>query len=51
MMGGLGIHLVRELMDELRYCRVGQYNRLTMTKRLGTAAGGDDAAAKSVEER
>jgi anti-sigma regulatory factor (Ser/Thr protein kinase) len=50
MMGGLGIHLVRELMDELRYCRAGPYNRLTMTKRLGTAAGGDDAAAESMEE-
>lgn len=30
--GGLGIHLMRELMDRVRYDRVGNRNRLTMTK-------------------
>lgn len=32
--GGLGIHLVRELMDHVRYDRVGTSNRLTMVKML-----------------
>jgi anti-sigma regulatory factor (Ser/Thr protein kinase) len=30
--GGLGIHLVRTLMDGLEYTRQGDRNRLTMTK-------------------
>lgn len=33
--GGLGIHLVRELMDEVRYAREGEINRLTLVKQLG----------------
>ena len=33
--GGLGIHLVRELMDELHYSREGGKNRLAMVKRKG----------------
>lgn len=33
-MGGLGIHLVRELMDEVRYARDEPFNRLTLAKRL-----------------
>ncbi|MEZ5906364.1 MAG: ATP-binding protein [Geminicoccaceae bacterium] len=37
--GGLGIHLVRELMDELHYVRDEPYNRLILTKRLATPAG------------
>ena len=31
--GGLGLHLVRSLMDELRYRREGGRNRLTLVKR------------------
>jgi serine phosphatase RsbU (regulator of sigma subunit)/anti-sigma regulatory factor (Ser/Thr protein kinase) len=31
--GGLGIHLVRKLMDTLRYERLGATNRLTMKKK------------------
>lgn len=32
--GGLGIHLVRTLMDEVRYARVDGHNRLTLRKRF-----------------
>jgi len=32
--GGLGIHLVRELMDDVRYERVSGRNRLTIVKVL-----------------
>lgn len=32
--GGLGIHLVRTLMDEVSYRREGERNRLLLTKRL-----------------
>jgi serine/threonine-protein kinase RsbW len=35
--GGLGIHIVRELMDSVRYDRVGNRNRLTITKLLEPA--------------
>lgn len=31
--GGLGIHFVRELMDDVRYERVGRINRVTLIKR------------------
>lgn len=30
--GGLGVHLVRNIMDEVRYERVGGKNRLTMRR-------------------
>ena len=33
--GGLGIHLVREMMDELHYSRLDGRNRLAMVKRKG----------------
>ena len=32
--GGLGVFLVRQMMDEVRYERVGESNRLRMTKQL-----------------
>ena len=32
--GGLGVFLVRQVMDEVSYCRVGARNRLTMSKSL-----------------
>jgi sigma-B regulation protein RsbU (phosphoserine phosphatase) len=32
--GGLGIHLVRQLMDEIRYERVEDKNVLTLVKRI-----------------
>jgi serine/threonine-protein kinase RsbW len=32
--GGLGIHLVRRMMDEVAYSRVADRNRLVMRKRL-----------------
>ena len=31
--GGLGVHLVRTMMDEARYRREGEKNRLTLVKR------------------
>ncbi|WP_446831955.1 ATP-binding protein [Candidatus Foliamicus sp.] len=31
--GGLGIHLVKEIMDEVSYCREGCRNRLTLKMR------------------
>lgn len=33
--GGLGIFLVKEMMDEIRYERVGAFNRVTLMKRAG----------------
>lgn len=33
--GGLGVHLVRTMMDEMRYERDGGKNRLTLVKRRG----------------
>ncbi len=35
LVGGLGIHLIRHMMDELSYRRVNNKNRFVMTKRLG----------------
>jgi len=32
--GGLGIHLVKELMDEVEYAYLGGKNRLTVKKRI-----------------
>jgi anti-sigma regulatory factor (Ser/Thr protein kinase) len=32
--GGLGLHLVRTLMDDVRYRRDGAYNRMSLVKRL-----------------
>jgi serine/threonine-protein kinase RsbW len=32
--GGLGIHLVRRIMSEVRYCRADGENQLTMTRRM-----------------
>ena len=34
--GGLGIHLIRNLMDEVSYVRVGGRNLLKMVKRLAS---------------
>lgn len=33
-LGGMGIHLVRTLMDQIHYRRIGQRNVLTLTKRV-----------------
>lgn len=33
--GGLGVYLMRKLMDEVRYDSTGKSNTLTMTKRRG----------------
>ena len=34
--GGQGIHLVRQVMDEVSYRRVGKRNQLRMSKRIGS---------------
>lgn len=34
--GGLGVHLVREIMDECRYERVDGHNRLILNKVVGS---------------
>jgi serine/threonine-protein kinase RsbW len=31
--GGLGVHMMRKLMDEVEYCRKGERNIVTMIKR------------------
>ena len=36
--GGLGIHLVRKLMDEIAYAREGNRNRLVVRKRVSRTA-------------
>ena len=36
--GGLGIHLVRRVMDGVEYFREGKHNRLVMRKRIAGAA-------------
>ena len=41
--GGLGVYLVRQMMDAVSYARDGSHNRLSMTKRVvrrSTAAAG-----------
>ena len=40
-LGGLGIHLVRQLMDGLEYRRQGDRNRLTLRKATGIGGQGD----------
>lgn len=37
--GGLGVHLMRQFMDELSYARTGGRNLLRMTKRFGPRGG------------
>ena len=37
--GGLGIHFVRSLLSDVAYQRVGNRNRLVLTKALGTGRG------------
>ena len=32
--GGLGVHLIRSVMDDVKYIREGEKNRLTMIKRF-----------------
>ena len=36
--GGLGIYLVQQLVDEARYARTGDHNVLVLTKRLSAGA-------------
>jgi len=38
--GGLGIHFVRSLLNDVAYQRVGDRNRLVLTKALGAGDGG-----------
>jgi len=45
-MGGLGVHLVRTLMDDVQYERRDGRNRFVMTARLARAAGPGASAAR-----
>jgi serine/threonine-protein kinase RsbW len=38
--GGLGVHLIRTMMDSISYRREGDWNRLLVTKALGERVGG-----------
>lgn len=38
--GGLGIHLIRSLVDTAEYARAGSQNVLTLRKRVGQGPGG-----------
>ena len=38
--GGLGIHIVRNLMDEVTYSRIAGRNRLTLKRALAKNEGG-----------
>ncbi|HUC72113.1 MAG TPA: ATP-binding protein [Stellaceae bacterium] len=40
MVGGLGLHIVRSLVDGARYRRDGDRNQLTLVRRLARANGG-----------
>jgi hypothetical protein len=40
LLGGWGIQLVRQNMDEVRYTRAGGENILRLTRRLASSAGG-----------
>ncbi len=46
--GGLGIHLVRKLMDDVDYARLGKHNRLQFSKRYtppsASRPSGDEAS-------
>jgi len=42
--GGLGVHFVRSLMNDVRYARVDGRNRLVLTKLLAVEDGGDGVA-------
>ncbi|MCL4183757.1 MAG: ATP-binding protein [Burkholderiaceae bacterium] len=39
--GGLGLHFTQALMDGLRYCRVGDVNRVTLVKKRAHRRGAD----------
>ncbi len=39
--GGLGVHFVKTLVDEMGYIRRGRYNLVKITKRLGEESNGD----------
>ncbi len=39
--GGMGVHLMRSLMDELAYKREGEHNVLLMKKRITHSSGGN----------
>jgi anti-sigma regulatory factor (Ser/Thr protein kinase) len=38
--GGLGIHLIRQFMDEIQYCREANLNILRLRKRINAPASG-----------
>ena len=40
--GGLGVHFVKKLMDEVAYMRAGRHNVVRITKKLQDGAGDGD---------
>ncbi|MEI8396412.1 MAG: SpoIIE family protein phosphatase [Rhodospirillaceae bacterium] len=48
--GGLGIHLVRNLMDDVRYSRDGRRNRIMLVKRLSTETDQTEESAEKQYE-
>ncbi|MDZ4372096.1 MAG: ATP-binding protein [Phenylobacterium sp.] len=45
--GGLGIHLVRTMMDDIAYAREGGLNRLRISKLYGHASTSPDATGEA----
>jgi serine/threonine-protein kinase RsbW len=44
--GGLGIHIVRSLVDEARYRRAGRRNRLRLIRQIGSVTSAPAAQAR-----
>ncbi len=44
--GGLGVYLVRQMMDAVSYVREGSHNRLRMSKRLAPASAAPGATGQ-----
>lgn len=46
--GGLGVHIIKEVMDEVRYEKRGEVGmRLTMAKRVGVSSGAGGAPSSA----
>jgi serine/threonine-protein kinase RsbW len=50
-MGGLGLHFVNALMDEVDYLRTGKYNHVKLKKRLESPSRGEQSLGDHDEHR